>query len=279
MKLMRTIHLIIILILGFLNTYGQYHAVYIPDEKLSKITMDGDTSDWNWVPAKYFINTANMNDVILNKSINEKNWGCKIIIGWNDVKNWVYIVAIVHDDVRNVDPAPKKNFWFDDCFEIAVNPDLMGGNYADSTKARFLNVIKLHFSAPKTDSKNEFQMDKGPAWFLKKAIYLDWGWKIYKSNSDLPGYIVYEVGMSLWDIWSYKGAEFSKRHVLTPSESIRLVTAFDDVDKTKDHLEAQWTNFAEKHWSSLAQEIPLLILDPPIVNTVTWDGINQLLKP
>ena len=273
---MQKIILLNIFLSGLTNIFCQYHAIYIPDEKLSEIRMDGDTTDWSWVPEQYVITTAYMSDLLSNKNIDEKSWNCKIIVGWNDVKNWIYIMAVVHDDIINTDGIPEGLFFLDDCMEIAVNPDNLGGKYDNKEDKRCFNTIKIYSVS---DSAFAFKVDKGPSWICqKKSGSMDWGYQIHENNKEKTTVVVYEIGMHLWDRWNDEGVKLSKSHRLISNQTIRLTIGINDVDHKTNQREALWGTSIGS-WPSNADDISLFVLDPPPATCTSWETIHRLLKP
>ena len=269
---MRNLFILYLLFACLLNTNGQYHAVYINDEKLSKIKLDGDTSDWNWVPHKYFITTASMNEYIASKRVDGKNWDCKIIIGWNDIKNWIYIVAVVRDNIRNTDCIPGS-FWLDDHLEIVVNPDNLGGSFDQMNDRRRFNSIKFH----SIDKKSIFEIEKGPLW-ITKMNYMDWGIKTFYDNKLKTNITVYEVGLHLWDKWNDVGPKQSCTHKLMPNQTIRLSISSSDVDNITDQDEAIWAMSTGRNYPWNADFLCKFSLDYPVKNDVSWEGILNVLR-
>jgi hypothetical protein len=50
------------MILFIVSVSGQIHAVYIPENKLTSIIIDGKVGDWNWVPDNYYISHNQMEE-------------------------------------------------------------------------------------------------------------------------------------------------------------------------------------------------------------------------
>jgi hypothetical protein len=259
---------------------GQFRAVYIPDDKLNQMKMDGDTSDWSWVPKDYIISSNYMVDASGISKPNLESFKSKVIVGWSDLTNWIYILAIIEDDFTSIDRAPPDGeFWLDDCMEVAINPDNHGGRYNNRNMYRFFNVVKFHYSFPMIDSSYEFELNKGPLWYLDKGKYIDWGGQEIKSHSRDESVIrIYEIGTGLWDQWSDQGPLFSKESQLTFNKIIRLAIAFDDVDEIKDQREAQWVTFSGKRWHYNADQMSQFILDAPLENEVSWQNIQYILN-
>ncbi len=276
--MIRNLITIMITIIIINHVSAQFYAVHVPLEKLDNLKMDGDTTDWNWVPERYHISAINMIDVLDDHEKNNQDWSCKVIVGWNEIQNRIYILAIIRDNMKSVDRVPPSGVsYLDDCMEVAINPDNMGGSYQGSTELKYIfNTIKFHYSFPLIEKDLEFELYSGPSWYLNRE-YVDWGGKDYiMGNNHIV--TVYEIRANLWDYWSNEGIEYSKESELTFNKKIGLTIAFDDVDSIKDVRVAQWATPSGNTWYMNANELTDFILDGPFESN-SWQSIQYLLKP
>ena len=87
------------------------------------------------------------------------------------------------------------------------------------------------------------------------------------------------MSITLWDEWSERGPEFSKRSSLYDYKTIGLAFAFDDADIGNDHREAQWVTALNRRWYESADNISYFQLEPPKKNEIiSWHEINRLLN-
>jgi len=256
------------------NLFGQFHAVYIPQDKLSFMKMDGDTSDWNWVPENYFITEESMKKVLDRSSgAPEENWKCEIKVAWNEIENKIFILAKVFDDVLI---NQTTDFGKNDCMQFVVDAMNNGGWYDFSYQGGWsysrdqYHCLKGHIFVNK-----DLTIRVGPKWLEKNSTkYIKWG---VNSAMGKDGYVaVYEICMSLWDKWSVD-PEHSKQSDLHPNKKIRLLLGFQDVD-TYNRLIDRVT-FSGVDWFKDADEISQFVLDAPVEKEVTWNNIRYLLKP
>jgi hypothetical protein len=242
-------------------------AVHIPDSLLVKMKMDGDTSDWNWVPEKYGITEQSM---IKNTSTNNDLWKCRIIVGWSDLDCKLYIMAKVTDDIFMTD---NSMYYTNDCMHFAINADNGGGRYGEEqgrTKYSILCAL-----APSSDKSSKLLINVGPDWMQEKQ-HINWSAKHYK-NKEGEYEMVYEMCLSLWDKWENEGPKYSSPAEVYSFKKIRLALVFNDSDAPDDTF-TEYTNFTGIDWWKNADEIPGFILDMPSKNGVSWQGIHYVLS-
>ena len=140
---------------------GQFHAIHISESRLAKMKMDGDSTDWDWMPQAKYTSHAAMSQAImpytlLGVPVGEDSLNFKFVVGWNDVTNRIYILAMVHDRKRGKEfVIPGNYFFFSDCVEIMCNPmsDALDGH-----------TLKYHFIFPMANKQDEVSLDTGPKW-------------------------------------------------------------------------------------------------------------------
>jgi len=230
--------------------------------------IDGDTSDWDWVPRKYIITEQMMNK---NISANNSFWKCQIKVGWSDLNNKLYIIAKVTDDTLITN---NSKYFTNDCMQFAINADNAGGFYVNGNSRTKYSV--LYALVPTTEKTSKLLINAGPSWMQEKK-YTNWSVKYYKDEKG-EYEMVYELCLSLWDKWEDAGAEYSSSTELHPFKIIRLALAFNDADSS-DGTFTEWANSAGRKWWRNADEIPEFILDMPLKkNDVSWQGICYVLS-
>jgi hypothetical protein len=247
--------------------YGQFEAVHIPDSMLVKMKMDGDTSDWNWVPEKYLIT-----EQLMNKNVSTDNnfWKCRIKVGWNDLNQKLYIMARVTDDVFM---TTNSIYYTNDCMQFAINADDGGGRYGEQQNRTKYSILCALM--PATDKSPQLLINVGPDWMQEKQ-YIDRAVKQYQ-NKEGEYETVYEICLSLWDKWEYEGSKYSLPAKLYPFKKIRLAMVFNDSDAPDDTF-AEWANSAGGDWWKNADEIPEFLLDMlPDKTGISWQNIRYIL--
>ncbi len=211
------------------NLFSQFKAIHIPFDKLSTINIDGDINDWNWVPNEYIVNFNQFNDVLSNSEANINDWNCRLIVAWNEIQNWLYIVAYIEDDESFAGlPLNQKSCYYDS-FQFSVNPN---NYYYDVSNTRINGICYI----PEDLSTGILEIKNGPYWLESKNRYLKWRYSFNKEGSNKKTVIIYELGMQLWNTFSQESAMFSEKHFLTHDESIKLIIGFDDIDTNKKSL-------------------------------------------
>lgn len=266
-----TIFISILISLQYSIVYGQFKAVYIPDSILVKIKIDGDMSDWNWVPQKYLITEQSM---IKNISANDNSWKCRIIVGWSDLNHKLYIIAKVIDDIFITN---NSMYYTNDCMQFSINADNGGGRFGEEDgiiHSRTKNSI-LCALVPTSDKSSKLLINVGPDWMREKR-HINWAVKYYKNEND--GYeMVYEMCLSLWDKWENEGPGYSLPTKLYPFKRIRLALVFNDSDAS-DETFTEWANFAGKDWWKNADDMPKFVLDMPFEKGISWYGVHYVLS-
>jgi hypothetical protein len=272
---------VLFMVLVTSTIYCQRHAVYIPADKLARIKIDGKTNDWDWVPQRYFIKGEDMNNnyLISNSTYHKENWDCKIFIAWSDVRNRIYIVATVYDNIKKSNPewlfgCPNL---FDDHLNVIINPDNRSGNcWNNLTYPDIHRLVKVSMHTPFSKGDAQLVIDYGPSWFNNYKELITYGWGNKGDCSEGRCETTYEIEMALWDEWSELGIEYSLRHILEPDKSIRLAIVVDDVDKSKSKIDDEWMTCSQPKWFNIIVQMPEFILDS---DDNLWSGIKNALKP
>gem|GEM_PF-2531438 len=241
--------------------------------------MDGDTSDWNWIPEKYFITTELMTNRLNGNNNDNYSCKCKIIVGWNDVKNRIYILAIILQKKASIDHISiEGKSLLNANIEVAINPDNLGGMYGKNME-RTYNTIKFNYSVPLNDTTFKFELNNGPQWYANKFKYLDYGGKkkvVLDGQFELT---VYEISTILWDFWNPEDIEYCRKSELFMNKNIRLSISVNNIDEAKGSTLIQWVTFSGKNWTNNADEMSEFVLDAPFKKGISWDIINTLLNP
>lgn len=254
----------------FVHAEAQWHAIYLPGSRLRHMKMDGDSSDWDWIPRDRYITKASLNEFLWAPPISPNTLNFRCIVGWNDITNRIYIQAIVYDKTRG--PGPVRvtpRWWFGNCFEFMSNPmsNVLPGH-----------SMKYWVIFPTVNKKDEVHLDVGPAWIKESGTDVEFGGKLWKAN-DGSYVAVYEISLSLWDLWDKRGAAFSKRHVLAAGQEFPFGVWFDsDAYQMVEGL-AQWATNAAQNAYMDPFDVSRFVMDAPVDSTVTWLGINRVLKP
>jgi hypothetical protein len=113
----------------------------------------------------------------------------------------------------------------------------------------------------------------------KKTSFIKWGYTITR-NSKGRTFIMYELGMAVWERWSDDGPESSKRLILESSHPLRLTLAFNDTKKNLKTKETQWVTSTglSKKWDCNVGHVSVFVLDAPKSDQDSWGKIKQIIK-
>ena len=228
-----------------------YHAVGIPDDRIPVI--DGDLSDWGWVPERYIIRTDQMEDALGGEMPGPDDLDCRIIVGWNGKTNLLYIAVSVKDDIHNADSSEPLKQYKDDGIEIYIDANHNGGQGIDDEYG--IEMQDFGFSVPR--AQGEFvQWGKGynPVnyWPVEKP-YCHHAYRMDGPNVD------YEVALALWDrLYVDKGPEASIRHQLGSGRTIGMDVLVNDVDEDPDTRDCQATTGIPwiGPWKTIPKQFP-----------------------
>lgn len=248
------------------NDAYKYHCIYVPDEKLVNIEIDGILNDWEWVPDRYLINASQL---MFKKgySINKEDLDGYFFVGWNKITNWIYIVAEIYDN--NLDTA---NNAYMDKFEFQANP-------SNSMQKLNSNVLAFEFYK-KTNGEDLANniIDSEGNWMLNLDENAKWAINIEKDSIQAKNKITYEIGIQLWDEWSPMGEVYSINHVLEENQIIGLVLIAIDSDLDEEQSLMYTVGGSGGRYKGYTFYMSNFILDPLIYSTNKVDGMIQLIN-
>ena len=106
----------------------KFQVFQFPKDQMPHI--DGDTSDWQMVPATYTYGTNELNDTEdgHGTDIDPSDLDVKVTIGWVKGLNRIYFLYQAHDDFWDFARFNPEGY-LNDIFEIVVDGDLSGGPF------------------------------------------------------------------------------------------------------------------------------------------------------
>ncbi len=266
-------YFIILMIIWRTNLlFGQYHAVYIPEDKLREIKIDADTSDWEWVPNRYIITEKSMRNNF-GKKISGNKWNCRIKVGWSDQTNRIYFIVKVTDDIISLN---NPLHFLNDCFQFVTNSKNNVGLFRHQTDKS--NLILGFFVSDTINTIDPYFLF-GPKWIKDPEIKsVDWGVKNFKNESN--EYVtIYEVSIMLIDKWIDESPVESEFCELEPGKNIRLNFMLHDIDGPDNPVNTDWTSRSGDQWYEDATKYSEFTLDPPLpTKGISWHNINYILN-
>ncbi len=253
-----------------------YHAVGIPDNYLEQVSVDGNSSDWDWVPDKYRIRLDELRKV-QGSLLNEKDFSAEVILGWSWTSNRLYFVIRVQDDYLSFQKSHSKlSHKENDNFMFAIDPANKGGEF--NRKDSVGHVKIADFCIPVDKGTIILQALVGPKWIYEKSKYANRECLIKENKTDGVNVITCEIEICLWDEWNSEGEEHSVRHQLEENQIIGLAFCITDYDEQKEVMtpgnEATiWVTGVdeESKWLKNASWLPKFILDPPDQEDPIWN--------
>jgi hypothetical protein len=238
---------------------GQTFKIFqFPDDHVP--SMDGSFSDWDKVPADYFL------DYILHEEKHRDGAAhdttdhhiIRAAVGWNDRLNRLYFIAEVYDDVwRFSHPSTDSldtphsrmtgaHVHGNDIWEIVVDADHAGDrviNFSEEPEAEFryrsAYTQNYHLYIPPLNG-HYWHWLWGKALWTKREEFSAFGW-----SGDVKhlgaGRVVYECYLTPFDDLHPDGPEHSEMHDLQESAIIGLSWGFLDADDKDDTYDAFWS--------------------------------------
>lgn len=255
-----------------------YYAVYIPDDKIPVI--DGDLSDWEWVPEEYVVEGFTGHFLLPPESADDLS--ATFWFGWNETTNKVYGAIHVHDDHIMVDLHPQSPHK-DDSIEIHWDPTECGQDpcYFDP-ETHMSNTCQFWISAQTTGPQWGIYSAPDPAtwWYTKDPKYTK-GIGVIKGNE-----IYYEYYITPYSPISWDSEEQSTLIKLQPLMSVGWQVGVDDADpglNRNGEDGAVTGDYWQSHssTSTVWGKRPHVILMPPeevVVEPASWGLIKMLLR-
>ena len=270
MRILMTTFPVLLFLLLFQCVKGQFHAIHIPEFQLSKMKIDGDSSDWNWVLREKYASRISMTEFLWGPPVGLDSLNCKFAVGWNEITNRIYVQGIVYDKKRGPTPIRiKPHWWFGDCMELMCNPlsNVLEGH-----------ALKYRFTFPVANKPDEISLDIGPTWIKESKTDIEFAGRLWKAK-DGSYVAVYEISISLWDIWDKRGPAFSKRHQLADNQQFPFGIWFDNDTYQDQELLAQWSTSGIQQAFKNPFELSRFVMDAPVEKEESWPGINRVLMP
>lgn len=208
--------------------------------------VDGDLRDWDVVPARYVLTEAQFTDLVFDAPARPSDFAVRVMVGWCEGANRLYVAAEVDDDVHQVDrPAGSAAslIWQDDDMELMLDADHSGGQYArfddlspDEALARN-GASASHFLLAGPHPDGEFFVNfSAAAWYaLADGPYT-------RAALVSAGTATrYEVSIAPFAEVNMVADFLSTSHDLAEGEVVGLNLEFRDFDASSEIWEAVWS--------------------------------------
>lgn len=214
----------------------------VPDP--ASITIDGNDDDWGWYDPELALNQPDFFDRA-SDFVELDDYDFTILNGWSSEPDnkWYGFIRVVDDTLKY--DSPVLEWWKDDCMQITVDADHLGGPILGQNLEEIANGQRWHVRMfPPAD---EALLPNQTPFFFSQLEFIDanellWGvqpefleaaWTVLPAGAEnLTAGVTYtfEWKMALWDIWALSEAE-SVRHVFAPDDIIHLGYRPIDADR------------------------------------------------
>ena len=205
----------------------------VPDP--AAITIDGNDDDWGWYDPALALNQPDFFDRA-SDFVELSDYDFTILNGWSAPPDnkWYGFARFVDDTLKYV--SPVKEWWRDDCLQITVDSDHLGGPILGATLEEIANGQRWHVRI--FPPAGESLLPNQTCFFYSQLEFIDseellWGlepeffeaaWTVLPAGAENQAVGVtytYEWRGALWDIWGLSEAE-STRHVFAEDDVIHL---------------------------------------------------------
>jgi len=274
---------------GHLPADKVYKVFQFPDTLVPQI--DGDLGEWDIVDATYIITTDDMSDLVGDRTGGRADFDARVILGWNKTLNRLYIAAQVDDDLHQIDrPAgsAELQIFQDDDFEVFLDADHSGGQYADFSDLNPEDQLLLngteanHFilAAPPPDEVFFVNFSAAIWYALENGEHTA---VAYQLDGDLgqASTMNYEMMLSPFDTINIGAAFLSKEHILEDDQILGFNIEFNDFDLVSTLYDAKFSLSGGHNAFKFSQrfgDVQLMPLEgifrPTSVDEMSWGRIK-----
>lgn len=234
------------------NDTTVFNVFCFPPDKVPVI--DGDTRDWDIVPASYVIGMDEMTeDEGKHSKADKNNLDINVKVGWVEGQNRLYFLYEAYDNYWSFTREGLEV----DIFEVVVDGDRSGGPFIDKFYP-FKDISKeeawdlfhgrqaqnYHIYTPLKNG--DWCMYWGPQQWLKEKPYSDYSYK-YDFKEGESGKLTLEFYITPFDYASPDGAEYSAESQLRANKLIGLCWAVIDFDNSEGKSKDGFWNLSRHH--------------------------------
>ena len=268
-------------------------AFQFADDQVPEI--DGDLSDWDAVGPAYWITQDDLVDLVQGEEAvrDPDDLAVLVRIGWNAAANRLYIAARVSDDRHQVDrPAGSASLLIfqDDDFEVFLDADHSGGQYADFSELSPEEQLALngaeanHFIMAGPPPDDVFFVNfSAAAWYAQPdGPFTE---AAYAIDGSVGGEAVmhYEIMLAPFARINMGASFLSTPHVMHENQIMGFNLEFNDFDAFSDVLDAKWSLSGGQNAFKFSQRFADLLLmpfetGPTAVEAVSWGLLKNSLR-
>jgi len=243
-------------------------------------TLDGDLSDWDFVPEVYRNRGADLFNQF-GAPLDLADFNSLTIWGYSPTTGLAYFGYWVADDhINNTEKWSTTTDWDHSGGLFSNFPDA-----SDEFNARWKGsqAQRYDYSAPVFSSSSYYTRNNHTAW-AGVTPYVEWGGQFLKGDVDThePAEMQGEISMLPFDEIHPDGLELSTVHVWTEGEIVGLETNWGDKDADPGaYDDAYWSHFGGEGASYNADKFGDVLLAPvepglpTAVTSSTWGQIKS----
>ncbi len=207
--------------------------------------IDGDTADWDIVPASYAIGSDQLADTVQGHGadLDPDDFSCTVRVGWVRGLNRLYFLYEATDDYWNM--FPRRG----DIFEVVVDADLSGGQFINNEQLegdwaenhfRFKGVHaqNYHIFTPPGEGR-DWTMVWGCQPWIKDLPWSNHAYD-YNFSEGESGRLVLEFWITPFDYAPWEGPERAVVSKLVEDTIIGLSWSVLDYDENNGRYEGFW---------------------------------------
>lgn len=247
-------------------------AFQFPDHLVPQI--DGDLSDWEVVGSSYIVSLAAFTDLVADASPTEfpGDFSVRLMVGWNESFNRLYVAARVEDDLHQIDRPPGTaalRIFQDDDMELFIDADHSGGQFADFSdlspeqQLRSNGTAANHFVLAGPPPDEDFFVNFSAAsWYALADGPFSQAALAIEGSVGGPAVVSYEVALVPFDQVDITASFLSREHNLTVGEILGFNVEFGDFDRHSELLDAKWSLSGGQNGFRLSERFTDLFLMP-----------------
>jgi hypothetical protein len=262
-----------------------FFLVQFPDDAVP--TIDGDHGDWSIVPDNpYTIRSDKLFDPAQFQQAGRGQFDPSDVnirhrLGWNDSFNKIYFATEIFDNIHNIDREDPARHWYDDNWEVGVNPDHTPSEEHSRNVADIpINDFFYKFVVPPLGGVYQSLEPIGDlAWLQDGTDYVDFGWSF---TGEQFGESTYFYELAVIPIWALPRENATPENTqfmdLEENDVIHISIAMGDLE-VGDTYQGFWTLTAEGSNTSVTDFVAAP-LDPSLgdpgtaVEGTTWGAIK-----
>ena len=251
-------------------------------------TIDGDVSDWGFMPRSYYWTGADLRDAALDPNgvpgvstsyatgeVAKDDWDVLgMYIGWAPSTNMYYLGGAVTDSDLFFPEEGIGGTWKEDHVQFLVDPGGTGGNFR-ATEPKCSTAQQWYLTPDPRDAA-------APLGFFGNAEGQEWSWAaphaFYGMQTSATGWS-FEVGMTLWDFLDVAEAT-STPHALAAGQIIGGNVNIKDKDADEANCGITFC-FADA-WTDASLFASFYLVAPEetvtAVESSTWGSIKSTFK-